>query len=631
MPKTKTSTKYNADNIDILEGLPHIRKRPGMYIGGTGTNGLHHLIKEITDNAVDEATNGYCDKIETILNEDGSITITDNGRGIPVDIHPEKQISAARLIFEIPGAGGKFDNVSYKTSGGLHGVGASVVNALSHKMIIIIKKDGYEYTLIYKNQECQGDIKKGKKTKETGTSVTFYPDPQIFPETKFNPTIIIDRLRELSFLNPNILFTFENKITGKKKEFCSKNGLGDFLDYVKGEKDFIGKPININGKNENGTLVDMSFAYTNAYNESLYAFVNNIKTNGGTHDEGFHAGIKDAIDKYIKQSQVKNWQKIKLTQSDMVEGVVAILLVKMTNPEYEGQTKDKLGNPEIREIVKEIVSNAFFKYLCDNKANAKKIMEKILLTAEARESAKKARELVRKKNETKKDNEPIAKLATATDPNPENCELWICEGDSAGGNMKNVRIRRTQAIMPLRGKVFNCEGQPVTKMLDNKEMKNIIRAIGTGIDEDFDIKKCKYGKIIISTDADIDGLHIQLLLLVFFYRHMKGLIDAGMVYIALSPLFKVSTKTTKEYVYNEKDLDKIVKKYSQNQVKIQRYKGLGELQGNELFETTMDPNTRSLLKVVVPDEYVVDRLFSTTMGNKADLKRAFLEEHWEGE
>ena len=626
--KIKESTKYNASNIDIVEGLEHIRLRPGMYIGGTGIKGLHHLVEEIVDNAVDEATNGFATHISVIMNEDYSITIIDNGRGIPVDKHPEKKISALRLIFEVPGAGGKFDNISYKTSGGLHGVGASVVNALSEWLTAIVYKDGYEYTVKYKNQVCQGDVKKGKKTTETGTSVTFLPDKTIFPETKFSSDIVIDRLRELSFLNKGITFTFENKRNGKQKTFFTEKGLEDFVSYVQGDKDIIGKSCSFDGMSESGVIFETSLIYTNAYSESLYSFVNNIRTVGGTHEEGFRAGLKDAIDKYIKESNVKNWQKTKIQMSDVLEGVVGVLLVKMPNPEFEGQTKEKLGNPEIKDIVKTIVSKSFYEYLNNNKTNAKKIIDKIMLTVETRESARQARELIRKKNKTKKDNEPIAKLAIATDTNPENCELWICEGDSAGGNMKMVRIRKTQAVMPLRGKVLNCEGMTVSKMLDNVELKNIIRAIGTGIDEDFDITKSNYGKIIISTDADVDGLHIQLLLIVFIYRHMKPLIENGMVYIAQSPLFKITHKNNHEYIYYQRDLEPAKQKYGNSPIKIQRYKGLGELQGDELFKTTMDPNSRNLLKLVMEDALEVDRLLSTTMGKNTEIKRNFLEEMW---
>ena len=624
--KKDAGSTYGAGSIEIVEGMSHIRKRPGMYIGGTGTKGLHHLIWEILDNAVDEAANGYGDRIDVILGSDGSCTVKDRGRGIPAGPHPVKKISALRVVFEIPGAGGKFSGKSYKTSGGLHGVGATAVNALSSYLKAVSMRDGYTWTAEYRNQKC-GEVVRGAATEKTGTEVTFIPDPEIFPDTEFSAETVSEKLRVLSYLVPGVTFAFTGT-DGKTKEYRSEKGLPEFLQWAEGGRAEASKPFVLHaGPSEDGTVTDAALVYTESASGLLYSYVNCVRTGGGTHEDGFTAGLKDAVTEFIRKEGTKAQQKQEIVLSDITEGTAAVLAVKIVQPEFEGQTKDRLGNPETKETVRKETADAFLAYLLANRSNAKKITERIMLSAEERENAKKARELTRKKNEAKRSTEPIAKLAAATDPDPAKCEFWVCEGDSAGGNMKAVRIRRTQAVLPLRGKVFNCEGETAARILENKELNSIVRAFGAGVGNDFCAAECRYGKIMIATDADVDGLHIQCLLLVFFYRFMRQLIDEGRVYIALSPIFKVTAPSGKsEYVYFEKDLPAAVKRSGCRNPKLQRYKGLGELNADELYETTMNPDNRNLIRVTAEDCEAADRILTVTMGSSAELKRGFLED-----
>lgn len=631
MNKKIEDKNYNAEAIQVVEGLAHVRQRPGMYIGGTGSRGLHHLVWEIVDNSIDEATNGYADEINVLMNEDGSITVTDNGRGIPVDLHPQKKIPAVRLVFEVIGAGGKFNNNSYKTSGGLHGVGASVVNALSKWVNIRISRDGNIYELRYERAKLIKEIAVVGKDNKTGTTVTFFPDDTIFETIEFKYDTLKNRLRELAFLNKGICINLIDKHKNRKETFKYDGGLKQFVEFINESKDVVNNNvIYISGEKDN-IVVEAALQYTKGYSENIYSFVNNISTTeGGTHDAGFRGALTRAFNEFIKiQNSQKQRRKkeVSLQGSDTTEGLTAVLSVKMTNTQFEGQTKTKLGNPEAKGAVFNIIYEGLLDFLQKNKKASKDIMDKILNAFDSREAAKAARDIARKKSTLNATSVlTVGKLANCSSKNPEEKELFIVEGDSAGGSAKQGRNRRTQAVLPLKGKPLNVEKKSIKAILENEEMRSLIKSIGGGIGNDFRIEEINYHKIIIATDADVDGAHIRLILLTFFYRYMRPLIEEGYIYIAQPPLYKVFNNNKIEYAYTDKDLEKAKQKIGKTYT-IQRYKGLGEMNPEQLWETTMDPNNRTLVRVSLDDAATADTLFSIFMGSKVEPRKVYLQEN----
>ncbi len=625
--------EYNASNIKVLKGLEAVRVRPGMYIGSTSVTGLNHLVYEIVDNAFDEALAGYCDEINITLEDKNVIRIVDNGRGIPVDIHPETKKSALETVLCELHAGGKFDKNSYKFSGGLHGVGASVVNALSEYMEVKIYKNGKIHFQQFSRGLPLEEIKIIGETEKHGTEILFKPDHQIFETTEFDIKTIEERLREQAFLNSGVKVVLIDNVNNKQEEFFYENGLKDFLGYITEGDTILGDKLYFQKQLKYKDLdltINLACCWTSGYSERMISFVNNIHTiDGGTHEAGFKRGVIRAFDDYFSKNKIKEEYK----SEDIREGLVTILSLKVPNPEFEGQTKTKLGNSDIISITSDMVYNELGKYLEENKAYAKHITEKIMQAAKAREAARKARELIRRKGALESTTLP-GKLADCSSNNPEECELFVVEGDSAGGSAKQGRNRETQAILPLRGKILNVEKAGLDRMLTSETIKNLITAIGTNFGDAFNIEKLRYHKIIIMTDADVDGSHIQTLLLTLFYRHIKQLITEGKIYIAQPPLYKFVNPLSKrsEYYYNEEALNKIMKLLKENnidvdKIHIQRYKGLGEMNADQLWETTMDPKQRVLKKVTITDAMEADRLFSILMGDKVEPRKQFINEH----
>ncbi|MBM3234355.1 DNA topoisomerase (ATP-hydrolyzing) subunit B [Candidatus Pacearchaeota archaeon] len=616
--------KYDAEQIKVLEGLDGVRRRPSMYIGSTGKDGLHHLVYEVVDNAVDECLAGACNIIRITINKDGSVTVEDNGRGIPVDVHPVYKKSAMEIIVTKLHAGGKFDKKAYAVSGGLHGVGISVVAALSKKMIVEVMRDGKIYTQSYKIGKPLDDVKvKGKYEGDaTGTTVTFYPDEEIFSTTNFDFSTLATRFRELAFLNAGLRIVFKDERQGKKEEFHYEGGLVEFVKWINRSKEVLHKPIYFK-KQIDSAIVDVSIQYNNSYQETLFSFVNTINTiEGGTHVVGFKTALTRAINDYAKkQGMIKTGN---LTGDDVREGLTAIISLKIQEPQFEGQTKTKLGNSELKGIVDSIVSSVLSEFFEENPQIAKKIATKATEASRAREAAKKAKELVRRKSALGFSGLP-GKLADCSSNKTEETELFICEGDSAGGSSKMARNKETQAILPLRGKILNVEKAAPTKVFSNEEISNLVTAIGTGVGEQFNLEKLRYGKIIIMTDADVDGSHIRCLLLTFFYRFMPQLIEQGKIYAAVPPLFKIR-KNKDHYVYSEGALKRVLDKLGGNP-NVTRFKGLGEMNASQLWDTTMNPNTRTLKKISVEDAVEADETFSTLMGDDVEPRREFIEEH----
>ncbi len=644
-------SNYTASSINVLKGLEAVRKRPAMYIGDVGSRGLHHLINEVVDNAIDEALAGYNDRVIVTLHKDGSVSVEDRGRGIPVDIHPIEKKSALEVVLTVLHAGGKFDKSSYKVSGGLHGVGVSVVNALSEWCKVEVKRDGKIYVQEYQRGVPKAPVKQigTYKSETTGTKVTFKPDKEIFKITKFNFDTVAERLRELAYLNKNVTMTLRDENENQEEVYHFKGGLIDFVKYLDEQRTPLHKPIYIEGEKEN-TPVEIAFEYSDSYSENIHTYVNNINTiEGGTHLVGFRTALTRTFNNYAaKNGLIKENSKITLTGDDYKEGLTAVISVKVMEPQFEGQTKTKLGNSEVKSIVETIVGEKLSEFLEENAPIAKKIIDKCMRAAEAREAARKARELVRRKNALDSMHLP-GKLADCSINDPEHCEIYIVEGDSAGGSAKQGRDRRFQAILPIKGKILNVEKAKINKILENQEIQAIVSAIGAGIGDDFDESKSRYGKIILMTDADVDGSHIRTLLLTFFYRHMKDLISAGKVYIAQPPLYKIKKGKEEFYAFDEEERDKILKRLKAGKAEeeiieleegeeekteqptkgilISRYKGLGEMNPEQLWQTTMNPETRTVLQVNIESAAAADKIFETLMGDAVEPRRAFIEKH----
>lgn len=624
------SAEYGADQIQILEGLDAVRKRPGMYIGSTSSKGLHHLVYEIVDNAVDEALAGICDRIEVILNKDNSVTVIDNGRGIPVGINHKKGIPAVEVVFTILHAGGKFGGGGYKVSGGLHGVGASVVNALSEWLEVTIYVDGKIHKQRYERGKAVYPLKVIGETDRTGTTVTFLPDKEIFEDTVFDFEVLKQRLREMAFLTKNlkIILRDDRGETPVVKEFHYAGGIKEYVQYLNKHKDPLYDEIIYCEGTKDNVYVEVAMQHNSTYNESCYSFVNNITTpEGGTHLAGFKNALTKTFNDYARSNKFLKDNDQNLTGEDIREGLTAIISIKLPEPQFEGQTKQKLGNSEVRGAVDSVVSEQLTYFLEQNPQIAKTIIEKAILAQRARDAARKARDLTRRKTALEGMSLP-GKLADCTDKDPRNCEIYIVEGDSAGGSAKTARSRATQAILPLRGKILNVEKSRLDKILVNNEIKAMITAFGTGISDDFDITKLRYHKIIIMTDADVDGAHISTLLLTFFYRFMPDLIRKGHVYLAQPPLYKIERNKMVRYAYSDEELNKILNEIGRDSNnKIQRYKGLGEMDAEQLWDTTMDPEKRVLLKVTIDESESseIDMTFTTLMGDKVEPRREFIE------
>ncbi|WP_429907582.1 DNA topoisomerase (ATP-hydrolyzing) subunit B [Geobacillus thermodenitrificans] len=621
---------YDASQIQVLEGLEAVRKRPGMYIGSTGPKGLHHLVWEIVDNSIDEALAGYCTEIHVTIGEDNSITIADNGRGIPVDVHEATGRPAVEVIMTVLHAGGKFGGGGYKVSGGLHGVGASVVNALSEWLEVYVYRDGKIHYQKYERGEPRTDLQVIDETDRTGTTTRFKPDPEIFTETtEFDYETLATRLRELAFLNRGLKITLtDERVDNRKNEYFYEGGIRSYVRHLNRTREVLHEePIYIAGERD-GIAVEIALQYNDGYTSNIYSFVNNIHTHeGGTHESGFKMALTRIINDYARKQQIFKDNDANLTGEDVREGLTAIVSIKHPAPQFEGQTKTKLGNSDARTVTDAVFSEQFETFLLEHPAVARKIVEKGMMAARARVAAKKARELTRRKSALEISNLP-GKLADCSSRDPSISELYVVEGDSAGGSAKQGRDRHFQAILPLRGKILNVEKARLDKILSNNEVRAIITALGTGIGEDFDISKARYHKVIIMTDADVDGAHIRTLLLTFFYRYMRELIERGYIYIAQPPLYKIEQGKQVHYAYNDRQLEKILAELpAQPKPMIQRYKGLGEMNPEQLWETTMNPETRTLLQVSLQDAIDADETFEILMGDKVEPRRQFIEEN----
>ncbi|MBZ0202047.1 MAG: DNA topoisomerase (ATP-hydrolyzing) subunit B [Ignavibacteria bacterium] len=661
--KKKPANKegYGADSIQVLKGLEHVRRRPAMYIGDVSSRGLHHLAYEVVDNSIDEALAGYCDKISLTINKDGSITVEDNGRGIPTGMHPTEKKSALEVVMTQLNAGGKFDRSTYKVSGGLHGVGVSVVNALSQWLKVEVKRDGKIFFQEYRAGEPVADVKETGKVdpKVTGTKTTFMPDSEIFTTTLIKYEILEDRLRELAYLNREVTIIIDDERNKKKDVFHFEGGIKEFVKYIdSARKSFMKEPIFLKGERDN-TQVEVAFQYNESYNDNIFTYVNDINTHeGGTHLVGFKTALTRTLNNYGSKANIIKNDKIQLTGDDFREGLTCVISTKVPEPQFEGQTKTKLGNSEVKSIVETIVGEQLQEYLETNPSVAKKIIEKCLRAAEAREAARKARELIRRKNALEFSGLP-GKLADCSISDPDHCEIYLVEGDSAGGSAKQGRDRRFQAILPLKGKILNVEKARINKVLENEEIKSIITALGAGIgnSDEFDESKLRYGKVILMCDADVDGSHIRTLLLTFFYRHMKEIIETGRLYIAQPPLYKIKINREEHYAYDEKEKDQILKRFKieakpakdkatqppeigeaevsesgELVVKgkgftISRFKGLGEMNPEQLWSTTMNPETRTILQVSIDSAVAADKVFETLMGEEVEPRRAFIEKN----
>jgi len=616
-------TGYTAKEIQLLKGLDGVRRRPGMYIGDTYKRGLHHLIYEIVDNSIDEALAGHCKNISIMLKKDGSVAIKDDGRGIPTGQHSSGK-SALEVVSSSLHAGGKFEKKAYKVSGGLHGVGMSVVNALSEWLKIEVHRDGKIHAIGYERGKLKEPVRIIGDTAERGTHVDFKPDGTIFNNPVFEYDYLRERLMELAFLNKGLKIVLEDERDGKMEEFCYEGGIKEFVGYLNQARNKLHEPLYFT-KTTDHVEVETAIQYTDSYNEMIYSFVNDIKTiEGGTHMVGFRTALTRAVNDFAKSNKLLKEGR-KITGNDAIEGLTAILSLKIPEPQFEGQTKTKLGNSEVRGHVDSIVYDALKTYFEEHPPDAKRIMDKVVHAMEAREAAQKAKELIRRKNVFESSLLP-GKLADCSEQDPAKAEIYFVEGDSAGGSSKQARDRRNQAILPLRGKILNVEKAPMHKVLTSEEIKNIVVSIGAGFKDDFDVSKVRYHKIIIMTDADVDGSHIRTLILTLFYRYFKPLIEKGYLYIAQPPLYRVAKGKTVRYCYSDAQLAEMTKEMGED-VKLQRYKGLGEMNPGQLWETTMDPETRTLKKVTIEDAMLADELFSILMGDHVEPRREFIEKH----
>ncbi|HBF3637010.1 TPA: DNA topoisomerase (ATP-hydrolyzing) subunit B [Clostridioides difficile] len=621
--------EYGASQIQVLEGLEAVRKRPGMYIGSTSPRGLHHLVYEVVDNSIDEALQGYCSDIYVSINEDGSVLVKDNGRGIPVEIHPKTGKSTLETVLTNLHAGGKFGGGGYKVSGGLHGVGVSVVNALSKWMVAEVYLNGKIYKQTYEKGLPTSKLEVVGESQDKGTMIQFMPDETIFDEIEFKYETLEYRLRELSFLNKGIKIVFEDKREGqeKRKEFHYTGGLVEYIKYLNKSRTGIHDDIVYIDKKVDDCFVELAMQYTDGYTENIYSFANNINTHeGGSHLSGFKAALTKTVNDYAKRNKFLKENDVNLLGEDIREGLTAVVSIKLPEPQFEGQTKTKLGNSFMRGIVDSVTVDELGSFLEENPSTARIIVDKALRAQRAREAAKKARELTRRKSVLESTSLP-GKLADCAEKDPSKSEIFLVEGDSAGGSAKQGRDRNSQAILPLRGKILNVEKSRLDRILSSDEIKNMITAYGCGIGEDFDIDKARYHKIIIMTDADVDGAHIRTLLLTFFFRYMRPLIDEGYVYAAQPPLYKVTKQKKEHYVYSDKELNILLDEIGRNGVELQRYKGLGEMNAEQLWETTMNPETRTLLQVTVEDAAIADEVFSMLMGDKVAPRKEFIEEN----
>ena len=620
---------YDESQIQVLEGLEAVRKRPGMYIGSTSLRGLHHLVYEIVDNSIDEALGGFCKNIEITIYEDNSVSVIDDGRGMPVGIHHKMNKPTVEVIMTVLHAGGKFGGGGYKVSGGLHGVGASVVNALSETCEVIVKREGHIWRQLYHRGNVASPFEKIGDTEEHGTQINFKPDSEIFEEIEFSYDTLAQRLRELAFLNKGIKINFIDERQDKKETFHYEGGIKSFVSYLNRNKESIfPEPIYIEGRKDD-YIVEIALQYNDGYAENLFSFANNIDTvEGGTHLSGFKTALTRVLNDYARKFNFIKENDKNLSGDDIREGLTAVISVKLSDPQFEGQTKTKLGNSEVRGIVDNILGEKVSSFLEENPQIGKLIIDKALLAARARDAAKKARELTRRKSVLETTALP-GKLADCSSKDPAECEIYIVEGDSAGGSAKQGRDRKFQAILPLRGKIMNVEKQRIDKILNSEMIRAMITAFGAGISKDFNIEKIRYHRIIIMTDADVDGAHIRTLLLTFFYRYMRELVEQGHVYIAQPPLYKVSKGKKEIYCYTDKELEQAIEELGgkDNNTSIQRYKGLGEMNAEQLWETTMDPERRILLKATVEDAMAADEIFTILMGDKVEPRREFIQQN----
>lgn len=628
MAEVNENNRYGAEEIQVLEGLEAVRRRPSMYIGSTSSRGLHHLVYEVVDNSIDEAMAGFCNKIEVVINEDNSIVVIDNGRGIPVDIQSQTGRPAVEVVLTILHAGGKFGGGGYKVSGGLHGVGVSVVNALSEWLEVEVRRNGNVYYQKYNRGVPVTELKIIGKSRTNGTKISFKPDYQIFEDLIFNQDTLTHRLRELSFLNAGVKINLKDKRTGQEVEYEHEGGIKDYVKHLNRSKTPLhAKPIFFQKQRED-VLVEIALQYTDSYAvDNIFSYANNINTiDGGTHEAGFKAALTRVINDYGRKYNILKNGVSNLTGEDIREGLTAVISVKVPEPQFEGQTKTKLGNSEVRSIVDMVMGEGLSTFLEENPPVAKRLLEKAITSSRAREAARKAKELTRRKSALESSTLP-GKLADCSERDPSACEIYLVEGDSAGGSAKQGRDRRFQAILPLRGKILNVEKARLDKILANEEIRTMITALGTGISEEFDISKARYHKVILMSDADIDGAHIRTLLLTFFYRYMKPLVESGYVYIAQPPLYRVKKGRSENYVYNDAELEKLLSKIGRSGISLQRYKGLGEMDAVQLWETTMNPETRTVMQVTLEDAIEADSIFSMLMGDKVEPRRDYIMEN----